>query len=80
MPYTVVIPKGVKRKEIRTDSAGNEAQFYYYADGAVLYFVKLKDTNVQYQPINYDENAPKELYHTIIFLIALLGMLWYLNF
>jgi hypothetical protein len=65
--YNVVIPKGFKRKETKADATGNIAQFYYYADGAVLYFAKVKDTTMQYQPINYEENIPKELYNTIYF-------------
>ena len=65
--YKVIIPRGFKRTEKKVDTAGNEAQFYYYADGAVLYFVRARDTSVQVQTINYDENVPKELYNTIFF-------------
>jgi hypothetical protein len=65
--YQVLIPKGFKTTKKKTDTAGNEAQFYYYADGAVLYFAKARDTTVQYQVINYDENLPRELYNTIFF-------------
>jgi hypothetical protein len=65
--YTVVVPKGVKRKEKKTDSLGNVAQFYYYADGAVLYFADMKDTTASYQAINYEDNVPKEMYNSLFF-------------
>lgn len=32
-----------------------------------MYFALLSDTTTQLQTINYDENIPKELYHTIYF-------------
>ena len=65
--YTTVVPKGFSKAEKKFDSSGNEAQFYYYPDGTSLYFVKLVDTSVQYQPINYLENQPKEIYNTIFY-------------
>ena len=42
-------------------------QYFIYPGGAELYFALLKDTTTQLQTINYDENIPKELYHTIYF-------------
>jgi hypothetical protein len=65
--FTVVIPKGFSKSEKRMDSSGNEEQFYYYPGGTSLYFVRVVDTAVQYQPINYELNIPKEIYSTVFF-------------
>ena len=34
----LVIPKGFKNSELKTDSAGNKTRLFSYADGAALYF------------------------------------------
>lgn len=66
-PVEVVVPKGYSRTESKTDSAGNQVQFYYYSGGAVLYFALMKDTAAELQPINYDLNIPRQLYQTLYF-------------
>ena len=62
--YTVMVPKGFKRTESTTDSLGNEQHLYYYSGGTRLYFVRVKDSAAQYQPINYAVNLPKNIYNT----------------
>ena len=57
----VVVPKRFDRSVMTTDSAGNQVQYYYYGNGAVLYFAKMKDTSTDLQYINYDMNLPKDL-------------------
>lgn len=63
----VVVPKRYLKTETRIDSAGNQVHSFLYPGGAELYFALLSDTTTQLQTINYDENIPKELYHTIYF-------------
>lgn len=60
----VVVPKRFHRAEMKTDSAGNQVQYYYYGSGTVLYFAKMKDTSTALQYINYDMNLPKDLLDT----------------
>jgi hypothetical protein len=62
---STVVPKKFNKSETKIDSLGNQVRYYFYPDGAVLYFASLKDTSMQIQPINYDLNIPKELYHTV---------------
>ena len=62
-----VVPKRYSKLENKVDSTGNQVQYYFYKDGAVLYFALMKDTSAQLQLINYDLNIPKELYHTVYF-------------
>jgi hypothetical protein len=61
------VPKKFSKSELKTDSSGNQVQYYFYSDGPVLYFAFLKDTSTQLQPINYDLNVPREVYQTIYF-------------
>jgi len=67
LPVEVVVPKGYSRTESQIDSAGNQIQYYYYSGGTVLYFALMKDTATELQPINYNLNIPRQLYHTIYF-------------
>lgn len=63
----LVVPKKFVRSESRTDSSGNQERYFHYRDGAVLYFVQMKDTLKEYQPIDYTVNIPKEIYQTRFF-------------
>jgi hypothetical protein len=63
----VVVPKKFNKSQLQIDSSGNLVQYYYYRDGSVLYFASLKDTSTELQIINYTDNVPKELYHTIYY-------------
>ena len=56
--YSLVVPRRYDRKEWNVDSAGNESLYYHYKSGAFLYFVHVKDTSVQYIPIDYSINQP----------------------
>jgi hypothetical protein len=38
--YSILIPKHYKRSEQKKDELGNMVQFYYYDDGAYLFFAK----------------------------------------
>jgi hypothetical protein len=60
-----VVPKKFNKAETEIDSLGNQVRYFFYPDGAVLYFASLKDTSTQIQAIDYDWNIPKELYHTV---------------
>jgi hypothetical protein len=61
------VPKEYARMERKTDSSGMEAQFYYYPDGAILYFASLKDSSALYQYIDSEKNLPRQLYNTTYF-------------
>lgn len=63
----LMVPKKYRRVERNTDSLGNEMQTFHYAGGALLYFVRTRDTIKQYQPIDYEINLPKELYGSVFF-------------
>ncbi len=65
--YRVVVPKGYNQKEKITGATGNQEIYYHYPGGAVLYFAHVTDTAYQYQPINYQVNMPKELYHALFY-------------
>lgn len=58
----LVVPKGFSRVEKAKDSAGNEVQTFYYPGGARLYYVHASDTSIRYQPFDYSENIPREIY------------------
>ena len=75
--YQVLLPKGFTSAHKRIDTTGNEEVYYHYADGSQLYFVRVKDSSVAYQPINYALNLPRSLYHSIYFKgIDSLGRYW----
>ncbi len=59
---TLMVPKKFSRMERKTDSGGNEQQYFYYPGGAQLYFVHTNDSVQELQPINYEENIPRQLY------------------
>jgi len=65
--YRVVVPKGYNKKEKLTGPTGNEEMYYHYPGGALLYFARVTDTAIQYQPLNYELNMPKELYHALFY-------------
>jgi len=59
----LIVPKGYNKVERVTDPAtGNEEVYYRYPGKSVLYFVVAKDTNKQYQPINYELNISQPIY------------------
>ena len=57
--YTVPVqvPKGYSREKTTVDSAGNEVQFYYYANGSFIYVAHVTDS-AMYQPIDTSRNIP----------------------
>jgi hypothetical protein len=55
----IKVPKRYAKKQVVTDSAGNQQQFYRYKNGALLYMVYTTDTLVQFQPIDTAYNVPK---------------------
>jgi hypothetical protein len=63
----LVVPKGFRRTETKTDSSGNEEKYFYYPGGAFLYFVRDRDTAKIYQPINYGENISKNVQDAVFF-------------
>jgi hypothetical protein len=63
----VIIPRKFNSSANSVDSSGNEAAFFHYRNGAVLYFAKMNDTTASYQYINYDMNIPKTLYQSLYF-------------
>jgi len=63
----IPLPKKISRSELKTDSSGNQVQYYFYRSGSVLYFAFLKDTSTQLQSINYDMNIANALYRTIYY-------------
>ena len=65
--FDVIIPKKAEKSELITDSSGNEVKMFYYDNGTVLYFAKMKDTSVAYQDINYDMNIPGTLYNSVYY-------------
>lgn len=54
----VLVPKRYAKKEIITDSAGNQQQYYRYSNGAFLYVIHTTDTLTQFQPIDTANNVP----------------------
>lgn len=64
---TVIVPRKYDRSEKKVDSAGNEVQYFYYGNGAVLYFARLQDTSATFQYIDYYMNIPQHLYHTLYY-------------
>jgi hypothetical protein len=62
-----VVPKKYSKTETSIDSSGNQVHYFLYPGGAELYFALLKDTTVELQTINYEENIPKELYQTLFY-------------
>jgi hypothetical protein len=54
----LLIPKGFKNAELKTDSAGNKTRLFSYDDGAFLYFY-YGDTTIEFQPIDTLMNIPK---------------------
>lgn len=63
----VAVPKKFVKSETSIDSAGNQLHYYFYPDGAVLYFAMLKDTSTELQPIDYNLNIPRQLYRAEYF-------------
>lgn len=55
---SLLVPKRFNTEEVTTDSAGNREQVYHYGNGMVLYFVHLRDTAKEYQPINKESHIP----------------------
>lgn len=60
--FPVIVPKGFSKQETKIGTSGNEENYFYYPGGALLYFVRVADTTVQYQPIDYQANIPKTIY------------------
>jgi len=54
----LLVPKRYSKKEIFTDSAGNQQQLYRYRNGALLYIIETTDTLAQFQPIDTANNNP----------------------
>ena len=54
----LLVPKGYKKAEIKTDSAGNKMQLFAYANGGTLYFA-FGDTTKIYQPVDTTMNIAK---------------------
>lgn len=73
----IPVPKKFSKSEFKTDSSGNQVQYFFYPGGSVLYFAFLKDTSAELQPINYDLNIANELYRTIYYKgLDSLGQYW----
>ena len=54
----LVVPKGYKKVELKTDSAGNKIRVFSYPDGAALYFY-YGDTTKNTLPIDTSMNIAK---------------------
>ena len=52
----VLVPKRYARRETSTD--GSRQDYYYYPDGAVLYFIQTTDTLTLFQPIDTANQIP----------------------
>jgi hypothetical protein len=55
----IIIPKGSKKEEQKTDGSGNTIKTYKYGN-AVFYVAHLKDTAVELQPIIRSWNIPRK--------------------
>ena len=54
----LLVPKGYKKAEVKTDDAGNKLHLFSYANNASLYFA-FGDTTKTYQPIDTSMNIAK---------------------
>ena len=54
----LLVPKGYKKAEVQTDSAGNKLHLFSYANDASLYFA-FGDSTKEYQPIDTTMNIAK---------------------
>jgi hypothetical protein len=54
----LLIPKGFKKMELKTDSAGNKTRLFSYGDGSAIYFY-YGDTTKEYQSIDTAVNIVK---------------------
>ena len=54
----LLVPKGYKKAEVQTDSAGNKLHLFYYSNDASLYFA-FGDSTKEYQPIDTAMNIAK---------------------
>jgi hypothetical protein len=59
--YHILLPKHYQRSEQKKDELGNMVQFYYYDDGAYLFFAKRAAGSVF--PIDTSLNIGKEQLH-----------------
>ncbi|MBD0294654.1 MAG: hypothetical protein ICV84_05535 [Flavisolibacter sp.] len=55
----VVVPKGYSRSHSGVDSVGNQTLFYYFPNGALLYFARLSG-NTEIQPFDTTNNIPRQ--------------------
>src|SRR5687768_10671092 len=62
----LLVPKGYKKAEIKTDSAGNKMQLFSYANGGTLYFA-FGDTTKTYQPVDTTMNIAKFYPDNVLF-------------
>ena len=62
----LAIPKGFKKEELQTDSAGNKIKLFSYADGSIIYFY-YGDTTKNYQPIHTSMNIAKYYPGNVLF-------------
>jgi hypothetical protein len=56
--FDVMIPKGWKKSELKSDSADNKVQYYHYKNGSALYLVRIADSLTSFQPINFSNHIP----------------------
>ena len=56
--FGVIIPKGWKKTEFKSDSADNKVQYYYYKNGSSLYLVRNADSLISFQPIIFSNHIP----------------------
>ena len=54
----VLVPKGYTRSNLEKDSAGNQIQYYFYLNGAQLYFARITGKK-EIQPIDTTTNIPR---------------------
>ena len=62
----LVVPKGFKKSELKTDAAGNKTRVFSYGDGSSLYFY-YGDSTKEYQPIDTLMNIPKFYPENVLF-------------
>ena len=62
--YSLVVPRGYKKKFTSVDEAGNNIITYSYKNGAIFYLAHMADTSVDMQPMNEQDNVARQSLHT----------------
>jgi hypothetical protein len=62
--YSLIVPRGYKKKFTSVDTTGNNIITYIYKNGAIFYLAHMADTSVDMQPMDEHENIVRQSHHT----------------